>query len=205
MLAVNPVRRPLVWLPRDLKPEEAETEAHQQFLKSLLDNNAVELLRTGFEDLKDEIPKRMRPRASPALKMVRRPLEEPIIHIWHHIQDPTPLGPLKSYLKTRNCGISVFLYSALPPGTLQSKLAFCDGLIVSYLPDAKSWAEDVIMEAFQLRRREERPLAYAAVQLPPPSNGAFNFEHPRVVAVQGNGDQFQGIDDFLGRLEESGD
>ena len=34
-----------------------------------------------------------------------------------------------------------------------------------------------MMEVFHLRRNEERPLAFAAVALPPPSDVEFNFEH----------------------------
>jgi hypothetical protein len=202
-LAGNPARRPLVWLARDLKLEEAETEAHKQLLQSFLNHNGIELLRMGFEDLKDEIQKRMRPRTSPVMKTVRRVQGDPIVHIWHGIDDVTLLASLKQYLKERNCGISVFPYLSLPQDKLQSKLAFCDGLIVPYTSETKSWAEDVVTEAFQLHRRDERPIAFAPVELAPSSGPEFNFEHPTVFPVHSTptGD-FQGIDEFLARLEE---
>jgi hypothetical protein len=204
VLAANPPRRPLVWLARDIKPEDGEPESHQQFLKSLLAQSGVEMLRTGFEDLKEEIQTRMRPARTPTLKSVRRTREDPIVHIWHTIKNPESLVPLRQHLKGKNCGISVFNYAPEISVRLQAKLAFCDGLIVSYDQDTKSWAEDVMLEAFQFRRREERPIAFAAVRLPPSSDGEFNFEHPRVIPVRGqpNGD-FEGMDNFLGRLDEA--
>jgi hypothetical protein len=202
-LAANPARRPLVWMARDLEPKDAETDSHREFLQSLLNHTGIELLRTGFEDLKDEIQKRVRPKTSPLVKTVRRTREDPIVHIWHQTAQSAPIVPLKQVLKDNNCGISVFPYESMPPEKLQSKLAFCDGLVVPYTTESKSWAEDVMTEAFQLRRREERPLAFAAVELPPGANGEFNFEHARVVPVRGTATgQFQGIDQFLAKLEE---
>jgi hypothetical protein len=53
-LGANPARRPVVWVARDLDIGNAETEEHQKFLSSLSERNEVELLRTDFEDLKDE-------------------------------------------------------------------------------------------------------------------------------------------------------
>jgi hypothetical protein len=202
-LAGNPARRPLVWLARDLKLEEVDNEAHKQFLESFLNHNGIELLRMGFEDLKEEIQRRMRPRTSPVMKPVRRVQGDPIVHIWHGIDDVSPLASLKQCLKERNCGISVFPYLSLPKDKLQSKVAFCDGLIVPYTTETKTWAEDVVTEAFQLHRCDERPTAFAAVELPPPAGTEFNFEHPKVFPVRGTptGD-FQGIDEFLARLEE---
>ena len=202
-LAGNPARRPLVWLARDLKTEGVEPEPHKQFLESLLNNNAVELVRSGFEDLKDEIQKRMRPKTSPVVKTVRRTREDPIVYIWHQIADDNPLVPLKTKLKENNCGISVFPYAAVPPDKLQSKLAFCDGLVVPYTAETKSSAEDMMTAAFQLRRREERPIAFAAVELPPGTGSEFNFEHPCVVPIHANGNgNFPGLEQFLGKLEQ---
>lgn len=40
-----------------------------------------------------------------------------------------------------------------------------------------------MMEAFRLRRREERPTAFTPVELPPATEVEFNSEHPRVVPV----------------------
>jgi hypothetical protein len=198
VLKANPARRPIIWMPRDLDPGGAETEQHKQFLYSLLNQNAIELLRTGFEDLKEEIAKRMRPNS--AVKVSQR-RGDPIVHIWQQDEGVTPLASLKQYLKRNNCGISVFSWSSLPREKLQSKLAVCDGLIVPYTTENKSWAEDVMTEAFQLRRREERPLAFAAVELPPPGRGTFNFEHPRIFPVQSTQTgEFRGIDEFLAGL-----
>jgi hypothetical protein len=205
VLAANPPRRPLVWLAREIKPEDGEPESQQQFLASLLAHNGIELLRMGFEDLKEEIQRRMRPAGNPVLKPSRRRREDPIVDIWHSGQNAPSLDPLRQYLKARSCGFSVFGYAAESSGRLQARLAICDGLIVSYNEDTKSWAEDVMLEAFQHRRREERPIAFAAVRLAPPSDGEFNFEHPRVVPVRANPNGgFEGMDDFLGRLEEVG-
>ena len=202
-IAASPVRRPIVWLARELKPEQADTEQHKQFLESFLSQNAIELLRTGFEDLKDEIQKRVRPRTSPALAAVRRVREDPIVHVWHQAAGPEPLAPLKRCLQQSNCAISVFPWSEASQDKLQSKLAYCDGLVVSYTMETKSWAEDVMNVTFHLRRRQERPLAFAAVELPPGSGSQFNFEHPKVFSVQGQaGGAFQGIERFFARLSE---
>lgn len=199
-IAANPARRPIVWLAPELKWEDGETEAHQQFLKSLLDNNSIELLRMGFEDLKSEIQQRMRPKTSPVLKTVRRTREDPIIHIWHQTENPAPLAALKQYLRAKNCAISVFPCSSA--SQLHSKLASANGLIVPYTAETKSWAEDVIMTTFHLRRREDSPAAYAVVELPPPGTSDFNFEHSRVFPVHtAAGGEFQGIDEFLETLE----
>jgi len=204
-LAGNPARRPLVWLARDLKTDGLEPEAHKQFLESLLNNNAIELVRSGFEDLKDEVQKRLRPKTSPVVKTVRRSREDPIVYIWHPIADANPLASLKSRLKESNCGISVFPYALVPPDKLQSKLAFCDGLVVPYTAETKSSAEDMMTAVFQLRRREERPIAFAAVELPPPAGTEFNFEHPSVVPIHsGPNGNFPELDQFLGKLEEEG-
>jgi hypothetical protein len=202
ILKSNPARRPLVWLARDLKPEDAETSSHHQFLDSLLRHNGIELLRTTFEDLKEEIQTRMRPKPSPARKNVRRRKGDPVVHIWHQPAGETPLDSLKDCLKRNNCGISVFAYSPLQREMLQSKLAFCDGLVLPYTSRSKSWAEDIMTEAFQLRRREERPFAFAAVELSPAANAEFNFEHPSVVAIHAANGGFHGMDTFLSKLEE---
>ncbi len=85
---------------------------------------------------------------------------------------------------------------------MQSRLAVCDGLIVSYTSETRTWAEDVMMEAFRLRRREERPTAFAAVELPPAIDEEFNFEHPRVVPVSvKESSGWDAVGDFLLRLE----
>ena len=202
-LAANSARRPLVWLARELRPEDAETEAHGQFLTSLFNQKRIELLRMGFEDLKDEIQQRMIPPRSPQIRRSRRPSSAPIIHIWHQSHDVEPLLTLRQHLKSNNCGISVYEYSRDRLQELQTKLAFCDGLMVSYTLETKSWAEDAMSEAFQLRRSEERPLAFAAVGLPPLPDSEFNFEHPRVVPIRcttmGN---IEGITEFLDKLQE---
>ena len=202
-LAANAARRPLVWLARDLRPEDAETDSHRQYLASLLNHKDIELLRMGFEDLKDEIQQRVIPPRSPQIRRTRRPFSSPIVHIWHENHEAEPVVPLRQHLRNNNCGISVYEYSRERLQELQSKLDFCDGLIVSYTGQTKSWAEDAISEAFQLRRREERPLAYAAVGMPPLADAEFNFEHPRVVPIlwTRSGDS-EGMAQFLGRLQE---
>jgi hypothetical protein len=202
-IAAAPVRRPIVWLARDLTPELADTEGHRQFLESLLSQNGVELLRTGFEDLSDEIQKRMTLRTNALLGRLRRSREDPIVHVWHQAAGPEPLAPLRKWLQQNRCAISVFSWSEPAQEKLQSKLAYCDGLVVSYTADMRSWAEDVMSETFQLRRREERPLAFAAVELPPASGSDFNFEHPRVIPVQGTpAGEFSGMERFLAELAE---
>jgi TIR domain-containing protein len=199
----NPARRPLVWLARDLDITQAQTDSHKEFLDSLLNRSNIELLRIDFEDLKDEVEKRMKQSASSPLNKMRKTREDPIVHIWHRTEDPASLVPLKQYLQQKNCGISVFDYSTAQPAKLQSRLAICDGLVVPYSSATRTWAEDVMTEAFRSRRREERPFAFAAVELPPPSNEQFNFEHPRVVPIHGTpAGSFQDIDLFLSKLEQ---
>jgi TIR domain len=198
-LGANPSRRPLVWLARDLHIEEAETAAHGQFLTSLLSHRGIELIRMGFEDLKDEILERV---TSPRRK-TRGVSSAPIIHIWHQRHDAEPLSPLRQHLKENNCGISMYEYSRERLNELQSKLSFCDGLMVSYSQETKSWAEDAMSEAFQLRRSEERPLAFAAVGLSPLPDCEFNFEHPRVVSIRSTAaGSFEGMTQFLEKLQE---
>jgi hypothetical protein len=86
---------------------------------------------------------------------------------------------------------------------LQSKLSFCDGLMVSYSAESKSLAEDAMSEAFQLRRTEERPLAFAAVGLAPSPCSEFNFEHPRVVSVHlAPTGSFEGMSLFLEKIQD---
>ena len=64
-------------------------------------------------------------------------------------------------------------------------------------------AEDLVSEAIRLRRREERPIAFAAVELPPPGDGEFNFEHRRVIRIQYTpGGGLRGIEHFLAKLGE---
>jgi hypothetical protein len=199
----NPARRPLVWVARDLDIDKVETDSHKQFLLGLSTRSDIEVLRTDFEDLKDEVARRMPKSPAPALKKSQT-REDPIVHIWYQSGDPSSLRPLKQYLQQKNCGISVFNYTATLPEKLQSRLAICDGLVVPYSSSTKSWAEDVMTEAFRIRRREERPIAFAAVEMPPSTNEEFNFEHPRVVSVhtaQAGG--FQGIDTFLSKLEQA--
>jgi hypothetical protein len=201
----KPARRPLAWLARDLNFDDAETDEHRDFLKSLQDRNDIELLRTDFEDLKEELQKRVRVSAAPAAKTVRQNRESPIVHIWHAIDNPAILSPLKQYLNENDCGISVYNCASAQMEKMQSKLAICDGLIVPYTPDTRTWAEDVLTEAFRLRRREERPTAFAAVELPPSTDEEFNFEHPRVVPIHvKRSDRFQVIDNFLAKLEQQG-
>jgi hypothetical protein len=98
----------------------------------------------------------------------------------------------------------VFNYASSLPERLQSRLAICDGLVVPYSSETKTWAEDLMMEVFSTRRREERPRAFAAVELHPSSSEAFNFEHPRVVPVHAAATgSFQDMDVFLSKLERS--
>ena len=203
-VASNPARRPLVWFAGDLEIEKAETGSHKDYLSSLINRSDVEVLRMDAEDLKDEVGRRMRQSAGTALNKTRAH-DDPIVHIWHQAGDPSVLGPLKEYLQHKNCGISVFNYASTQFEKLLSRLAICDGLVVPYSADTKTWAEDVMTEVFRVRRREERPLAFAAVELLSASNEEFNFEHPRVVPVHvartGN---FQEMDAFLGKLEQAG-
>jgi len=200
----HPVRRPLVWLARDVTGETAETAAHKTFLESLFDDSRIELLRVSFEDLKDEIAARLPvKREGPGTRRDDR--FEPIVHVWHRPDDIAPVDPLKDYLKDKHCGISVFPYSESTETAVQSRLAHCDGLIVSYTEGTRSWAEDVMMKTLRLRRREERPLAFAALAMPPPSPNAFNFEHPRIVAVKATPQgRFDDVDRFLSRIEGEG-
>jgi len=201
----KPARRPLAWFARDLNFDDAETEEHAQFLKSLQDRNDIELLRTDFEDLKEELHKRMRINTKPALKTIRQNRESPIVHIWHTIDNPAILSPLKQYLNQNDCGISVYNCALTQIEKMQSKLAICDGLIIPYTSDTRTWAEDALSEAFRLRRREERPAAFAAVELPPSAEEEFNFEHPRVVPIHvKRPDSFQEVDQFLAKLEQQG-
>ncbi len=199
-LRANPARRPLVWIARDLDFSKVETDAHRDFLSSLPSRSDFEVLRTDFEDLKDEVGRRM-PKSGPKISPK---WGDPIVHIWHRSDDPSSLGALKQYLQQKNCGISIFNYASTQPEKLQSRLAICDGLVVPYSSATKSWAEDVMTEAFRIRRREERPRAFAAVELPPTTNEEFNFEHPRVVSIHaGAAGGFQNIDVFLSKLEQA--
>ena len=202
-LRANPARRPLVWIARDLDFSKVETDAHREFLSSLSGRSDFEVLRTDFEDLKDEVGRRMPKSPGPSSKISTK-WGDPIVHIWHRSDDPSSLGALKQYLQQKNCGISIFNYASTQPEKLQSRLAICDGLVVPYSSDTKSWAEDVMTEAFRIRGREERPRAFAAVELPPTTNEDFNFEHPRVVSIHaGKTGGFQGIDVFLSKLEQA--
>jgi hypothetical protein len=199
-IAAKPARRPLVWLARELDVAQVK-DAHKQFLLSLTTRSEIEVLRTDLEDLKDDLERRMPLPAAPAAKKPAN-REDPIVHIWHQADDPAALALLKKYLK--NCGISTFNYASSEPEKLQSRLAICDGLVVPYSSSNKSWAEDVMTNAFRMRRREERPIAFAAVELPPGNNEDFNFEHPRVVSVHaGKNGGFPEIEVFLSRLEQA--
>jgi hypothetical protein len=199
----EPARRPIVWIARDVDFEEAETEEHKAFLQSLLSSNEIELLRTDFEDLKAELPKRMRVSEALPAKTLRRMKESPIVHIWHLMEDPILLKPLKSYLIDHDCGIQAFNYKSTPTERMYSALAVCDGLIVPYTPENRMWAEDVLAQAFRLRH-DDRPSAFAAVQLPPPSDAEFNFEHPRVVPVNlQQAGEFAVMSPFLEKLEHA--
>jgi len=204
-LQSKPARRPLVWLARDFNLTEAETEEHRLFLEALVTSNDVEVLRADFEDLKDELSKRMRVSETAGLKAVRGNRDSPIIHIWHSMENQVSLAPLKQYLSDNDCGISVFNYDSTPTEKMQSRLAVCDGLIVPYTPETRTWAEDVMTEAFRLRRREERPTAFAAVELPPATDAEFNFEHPRVVPIHVHQlRDFTDMSQFLAKLERAG-
>jgi hypothetical protein len=199
----KPARRPLAWFAGDLNFDDAETDEHRRFLKSLEDRNDIELLRTDFEDLKEELQKRMRISTAPAPKTIRQNRESPIVHIWHTIDNPSILSPLKQYLNENDCGISVYNCASTQMDKMQSKLAICDGLIIPYTPDTRTWAEDIMSEAFRWRRHEERPIAFAAVELPPATEEDFNFEHPRVIPIHvKRPDTFQDIDHFLAKLEQ---
>jgi hypothetical protein len=200
----HPARRPVVWIARDFEFDDVEIEEHKAFLQALLSSNEIELLRTDFEDLKAELPKRMRVSEAPPPKTIRRTRESPIVHIWHSMDNPVSLKPLKQYLIARDCGISVFNYSSTPTERMHSCLAICDGLIVPYTPDNRTWAEDVLTQAFRLRRQEDRPSAFAAVQLPPASDAEFNFEHPRVVPINlRQPGEFTVMSPFLEKLENA--
>jgi hypothetical protein len=202
-LRTKPARRPVVWIARDLDFQEAETEEHKNFLLPLQNSCEIELLRTDFEDLKEELQKRMRSSNAPTAKAVRTNREPPIIHIWHNLTDPALLRELKRYLNEHDCGISVFNCSAAELEKMQSRLAICDGLMVPYTRETRTWAEDVMTEAFRMRRREERPTAFAAVELPPAIDDEFNFEHPRVVPIHiMRPDSFDVVDRFLAKLEQ---
>jgi hypothetical protein len=197
----RPARRPIVWMARDLLLDDAETVEHKEFLQSLLNSCDIELLRTDFEDLKDELQKRMRVSSAPPTT-IRQNRESPIVHIWHLIDNPSRLGPLKQYLQESNCGISVYNGASTQLEKMQSRLAICDGLIVPYTTETRTWAEDLMIEAFRLRRHEERPTAFAAVELPPATDEEFNFEHPRVVPIRVKAPStFHQIDQFLAKLE----
>lgn len=200
-LAAQPARKPLVWLARNLDLDDSDTDEHRAFLQSLLENNAIELLRSDLEDLKDDLIKRMTPSAPPP-KATRAFREAPIIHIWHAMNETEQLTPLKRFLTDNNCGISVFDARTAGPEKIQSRLAVCDGLILPFTPETRTWAEDMMTEAFRLRRREERPTAFAAVELPPALDREFNFEHPRVVPVFVQKADFGDVGDFLARLEQ---
>ncbi len=203
VLKSQPSRRPVVWLPRNLDLDDVDADDHRAFLEMLLASSAIELLRCDFEDLKDELAKRMVVNKPPA-KQLRGQKDGPIIHIWHTMDNPNSLAPLKTYLSENNCGISTFDCRTAQPEKMQSRLAVCDGLIVPYTPETRTWAEDVMTEAFRLRRREERPTAFAAVELPPATDFEFNFEHPRVVPVFVNQPNAYGkVGDFLARLDEA--
>jgi len=199
----KPARRPLAWFAGELNFDDAETDEHREFLRSLEDRNDIELLRTDFEDLKEELQKRMRMSTAPTPKTIRQSRESPIVHIWHMIDNPAILSPLKQYLNENDCGISVYNCASTQMDKMQSKLAICDGLIIPYTPDTRMWAEDIMSEAFRLRRHEERPTAFAAVELPPATGEDFNFEHPRVIPIHvKRPDTFQDIDHFLAKLEQ---
>ena len=203
-VAANPARRPLVWLAHDLEIETSESEAHKQFLSSLINRSDVEALRMDFEDLKDEVGRRMRHSSTTPIHKIGQNRDDPIVHIWHQANDSATLGALKDYLHKRNCAFSVFNYASSPPDRLQSRLVICDGLVVPYSLETKAWAEDILMDVFSTRRREERPIAFAAVELLPPSNEEFNFEHPRVVSVHAApSGSFQDMDVFLSKLEQA--
>jgi TIR domain len=204
ILQSKPARRPLVWLARDLNLDDAETPEHKNFLQSLINSNDVEVLRSDFEDLKDEVAKRMRVSETPGSTRIHSHREAPIIHIWHSMDNPVCLQPLKDYLTERDCAIQIFNYTSTPTEKMQSRLAVCDGLIVPYTMDSRTWAEDVMTEAFRVRRREERPTAFAPVELPPPGESEFNFEHPRVIPVHlREARHFEEMEQFLAKLEES--
>ena len=103
-IKANPARPPLVWLARDLEIDQAEPESHKKFLRTLLSRNDIELLRMDFEDLKEEVGKRL----GKVPIQIRQGREDPIVHIWHDVDDPASLEPLKAYLQRRNCAISIF-------------------------------------------------------------------------------------------------
>ncbi len=200
-LAANSARRPLVWLARDLDLGKIEAR-HSEFLSSLAARSDVEVLCMDFEDFKEEVDKRMRPAARPPQVRPRQGHDEPIVHIWYR-DDLAYLASVKQVLQARNCGISTFNLATAAPEKLQSRLAICDGLVVPYTSATKAWAETVMTEAFRARRGQDRPIAFAALELPPPDAEEFNFEHPRVVPVRSMPNGFKGIDAFLSKLEQA--
>lgn len=210
-LAGNPARRPLVWLVRDVNVQKLEGK-HGDFLRSLAPKDDAlaradrqslpEIVQMDFEDLKEEVANRMRPAARAPQARSRQGREDPIVHIWYR-DDSAYLAPVKQLLQERNCGISAFNVTTAPPEKLQSRLAVCDGLVVPYTAATKAWAEEVMTEAFRARRGQDRPIAFAALELPPPDVDEFNFEHPRVVSVRSVAGEFRGIDAFLSKMEQA--
>jgi len=122
-----------------------ETDAHKEFLLSLPNHSGIEVLRTDFEDLKDEVGRRMPKSRSPGPN-ISQTREAPIVHIWHRSDDPSSLMGLKQYFQQKNCAVSIFNYASSQPEKLQSRLAICDGLVVPYSSATKSWAEDAMTE-----------------------------------------------------------
>lgn len=198
---------PLFWISPDVDVSKVSNAQHRQFLSGLLQGerpNPIKVLRTDLEDLKLEILSRLPLPASAAKPVVRsRDKKQTSVYISFCNQAEGFTQALVDYLEKQNCAISLLNHST-PAARQRHKrwLRLCDGLLIMYEAQTKSWAEDTMLEARELSRERERPKKLAVVEVSPRSGQPFNVRATNIISLSlANGD-ISGAENFLDALDE---
>jgi hypothetical protein len=192
------ISRPLVWIAKDLDFKKVRNQAHRQFLEALEDG-AVELMRSDWEDFKMEVDHRLAPQKSVSPRKRRRP--GPLIYVSALDQGNASSARLEEQLLEKDCGVSRLNLAQATEETLQThrrNLGWCDGFMVPYNAQTQSRAEELVMDAWGSMRDSEHPKGIAVVETPPPSAREFGIRGPFVARIQGAED----IAGFLSLLED---